>query len=241
MQKIVWNAKTILNKEKTKQNDFVKKKRSGILEYLLIFLEGIASFISPCLLPMLPIYIAYFTGEKENNLKGAIANSAGFVLGFTIVFLILSIFASQLGSVISGNMKYLKIIFGILIILFGLNYIDVLKIKFLNNVTNMKFDTNNLNFFKSILFGTIFSISWTPCIGTFLSSALLLIAKNQDLLKGIILILLYSIGLGIPFIISTILIEKLKTVFDIIKKNYGIIRKISGGLLIFMGIYTIFF
>ena len=113
--------------------------------------------------------------------------------------------------------------------------------KFLNNVNTINFNTDNLNFFKSLLFGLFFSISWTPCIGTFLSSALLLIAKNQDLLKGIVLILIYSVGLGIPFIISTILIEKIKGIFNFVKKNYSIIRKISGVLLIGMGIYTMFF
>lgn len=211
------------------------------MEYLLIFLEGIASFISPCLLPVIPIYIAYFTGEKEKSLKSAIINSIGFVLGFTIVFMILSIFASQLGGFISANMRYFKILFGILIILFGLNYMEILKIKFLNKATSIEFDKKNLNFLKSILFGLIFSISWTPCIGAFLSSALLLIAKNQDMVKGIILILIYSVGLGIPFIISTILIEKIKGVFNFIKRNYGIIRKISGILLILMGLYTMIF
>ena len=94
---------------------------------------------------------------------------------------------------------------------------------------------------KSVLFGIIFSISWTPCIGTFLSSALLLIAKEQEIVKGIILMLLYSIGLGIPFILSVILIEKLKSIFDFIKKNYGVIKKISGVVLMIMGVYIIFF
>lgn len=83
-----------------------------------------------------------------------------------------------------------------------------------------KIDTKNFNFFKAMLFGILFSVSWTPCIGTFLSSALLLIAKEQDMLKGIVIMLLYYIGLGIPFIISAILIEKLKNVFDFIKKHY---------------------
>lgn len=211
------------------------------MEYLLIFLEGIASFISPCLLPMLPIYMAYFTGDKEKNIKNAVINSCGFVIGFTVVFLILSIFASSFGGFISENMKYIKIVFGILIIIFGLNYMEFFKIKFLEKTSNIKFDTQSLNFFKAILFGIIFSISWTPCIGTFLSSALLLIAKNQELVKGIILIIIYSLGLGIPFIISTFLIEKAKGIFNLIKKNYNVIRKISGVLLIIMGIYTMIF
>ena len=141
----------------------------------------------------------------------------------------------------SSNIRYIKIFFGIVIILLGLNYMGLLKIKFLNKSNMKKIDTKNFNFFKAMLFGILFSISWTPCIGTFLSSALLLIAKEQDIFKGIIMMLLYSIGLGIPFIISAILIEKLKNVFDFIKKHYDVIKRISGVILIIAGIYMIFF
>ena len=211
------------------------------MDYILTFLEGIASFISPCLLPMVPIYISYFIGEDDNNNKKAILNSIGFVLGFTTVFLILSIFASKLGAILSTNIRYIKIFFGVVIILFGLNYMGVLNIKFLNKSKTKNMNTKNFNFIKAILFGILFSISWTPCIGTFLSSALLLIAKEQNILKGIILMLLYSIGLGIPFIISAILIEKLKNVFDFIKKHYDVIKRISGAILIGAGVYMIFF
>ena len=211
------------------------------MDYILIFLEGIASFISPCLLPMLPIYISYFMGEEENNKKKVVINSIGFVLGFTIVFLILSIFASTLGNLVSEYIKYIKIVFGIIIIFLGLNYMGVLKLNFLNKTKQVKANTKNLNFFKTIMFGILFSISRTPCIGTFLSSALLLIAKEQELLKGIILMFIYSIGLGIPFIISAVLIEKMKEIFDFIKKNYTKVKIISGLILIGMGIYTIFF
>ena len=211
------------------------------MEYLLIFLEGIASFISPCVLPMIPIYIVYFTGKEEKNLKKAVINSIGFVLGFTFIFLLLSVFTSTFGNIVSKNMQYFKIVFGILIIIFGLNYMEVFKIKFLNKTKNIKMNIEKLNFLKAILFGIVFTISWTPCVGAFLSSALLLIAKNQNIMKGITLIIIYSIGLGIPFIISTILIEKLKTLFTFIKKHYGLIKKMSGLLLIVMGIYIIFF
>jgi len=211
------------------------------MNYVLTFLEGIASFISPCLLPMVPIYISYFIGENDKKNNRVLLNSIGFVLGFTIVFLVLSIFASQLGSVLSDNIKYIEIFFGIIIILFGLNYMEIFKIDFLNRMSNKKFNTKNFNFFKAMLFGILFSISWTPCIGTFLSSALLLIANQQDMLKGLLMMLLYSFGLGIPFIISAVLIDKLKNVFDFIKRHYGIIKKISGIILIIAGGYIIFF
>lgn len=118
---------------------------------------------------------------------------------------------------------------------------ELIKIKFLNKSKGVNTKTKNLNFIKSIIFGMLFSISWTPCIGTFLASALLLIAKNQDMVKGILLMLVYGIGLGIPFIISAALLEKLKEVFNFVKKHYDIIKKISGIILIVMGIYMIFF
>lgn len=211
------------------------------MDYILTFLEGIASFISPCVLPMLPIYISYFAGADNKKTSKAVINAIGFVLGFTIVFLVLSIFASKIGALISNNIKYIKIIFGIIIILLGLNYMEILKLKFLNRSKGMKANVSNLNFIKAVIFGILFSATWTPCIGTFLSSALLLIAKQQDMIKGIFLMLVYSIGLGIPFIISVVLMEKLKELFDIIKNNYTKIKKISGIILIIMGIYTIFF
>ena len=211
------------------------------MDYLFTFIEGIASFISPCVLPMLPIYISYFIGEDNKKVSKAVINSIGFVLGFTIVFIVLSILASRLGGIISNNIKYVKILFGIIIILLGLNYMEILKIKLLNKTKGINKKVKDLNFFKALIFGMLFSISWTPCIGTFLASALLLIAKNQDMVKGILLMLIYSVGLGIPFIISAVLLEKLKEVFDFVKKHYDIIKKISGVILIIMGIYMIFF
>lgn len=211
------------------------------MEYLFTFLEGIASFISPCILPMLPIYISYFLGKEEKSTKNAIINSCGFVLGLTIVFLLLSIFASQFGTVISENMKYIKIAFGILIIVLGLNYMEIFNLKIINKTKGINNKFKSLNFIKSLMFGMIFSVTWTPCIGTFLSSALLLVASQQDMIKGIILMLLYSIGLGIPFVLSAIFMEKLREIFNFIKRNYNYIKKISGIILIVMGIYMIFF
>lgn len=210
------------------------------MDYIFTFLEGIASFISPCLLPMVPIYISYFIGEDNKKTSKAVVNSIGFVLGFTMVFLILSVFASKFGNLVLEKIRFIKILFGILIIILGFNYMGILKFNFLNKTKGIKFNTNNFNFFKAILFGILFSISWTPCIGAFLSSALMLIATNQNTVKGIILMLIYSLGIGIPFIISVILIEKLKTMFNFIKKNYNIIKIVSGIILILMGIYIIF-
>ena len=208
------------------------------MEYVLTFLEGIASFISPCILPMLPIYISYFAGKEKQKGK-ALINSIGFVLGFSIIYLTFAILANKLGMALTNIINNIKILFGIVIIILGLNYIEILNIKFLNKLGGIQIKIKEFNFIKSVIFGILFSISLTPCIGTFLSSALLLIANETTLIKGIILIILYCMGLGIPFILSSILIERLKKVFNFIKNNYKIIKLISGIILIFMGIYVI--
>lgn len=209
------------------------------MDYIFTFLEGIASFISPCILPMLPIYISYFLGKENKSTKKAIINSVAFTLGFTTVFVILSIFASQISIIFGNRLKYIKILFGIIVILLGLNYTGILRLNFINKSSNINYKAKDLNFIKSLLFGAVFAVSWTPCIGTFLSSALLLVAKQNSMARGILLILVYSLGLGIPFVVSTIFIEKLKDLFTVIKKNYKIIKIICGIILILMGIYMI--
>ncbi len=209
------------------------------MNFLIIFIEGIASFLSPCVLPMLPMYVSYFAGQ-DKNLKKTIINSLGFVLGFTIIFVLLGIFASTLGKLITANSKYINILFGSIIILFGMHYMGILNIKILNKSKGIKKNKDNLSFFSSIIFGMIFSVCWTPCVGVFLSSALMMSATSENILKGGMMLLIYSIGLGIPFIITSIFLERLKDTFNSIKKHYNIINKIAGIILIFSGILIIF-
>ncbi len=209
------------------------------MNFLIIFIEGIASFLSPCVLPMLPMYVSYFAGQ-DKNLKKTIINSLGFVLGFTIVFVLLGVFASTLGKLITANSQYINILFGSIIILFGMHYMGILNIKILNKSKGIKKNKDNLSFFSSIIFGMIFSVCWTPCVGVFLSSALMMSATSENILKGGMMLLIYSIGLGIPFIITSIFLERLKDTFNSIKKHYNIINKIAGIILIFSGILIIF-
>ena len=210
------------------------------MEYFLTFLEGIASFISPCLLPMLPIYISYFSGSDSEKNK-ALKNSIAFVLGFSLIFIILAILSNLMGIFLTQYLKYIKYAFGVLIIFLGLNYMEIFKFKLFSKFKKFNSDVKDMGIIKAFIFGIMFSISMTPCVGTFLSSALLLIANQDSLLKGTILIVLYCLGLGIPFIISSLLIDKLKNVFNVIKKNYKKVKIISGTILIIMGIYLIFF
>lgn len=208
------------------------------MDYLLIFIEGFASFISPCVLPMLPMYISYFAGQ-DKSLKKTIINALGFILGFTILFILLGVFASTLGKIIQKYIYYINIVFGIIIILFGLHYMGILRIKILNKTKGIKRKEEDLSFFSSILFGILFSICWTPCVGVFLSSALIMSATYGCITQGVIMLFLYSLGLGIPFIITAIFLEKLKTTFQLIKNNYNIINKIAGIILIISGIIVI--
>ena len=210
------------------------------MEYFLTFLEGIASFISPCLLPMLPIYISYFSGSDSEKNK-ALKNSIAFVLGFSLIFIILAILSNLMGIFLTQYLRYIKYAFGVLIIFLGLNYMEIFKFKLFSKFKKFNSDVKDMGIIKAFIFGIMFSISMTPCVGTFLSSALLLIANQDSLLKGTILIVLYCLGLGIPFIISSLLIDKLKNVFNVIKKNFKKVKIISGIILIIMGIYLILF
>lgn len=206
------------------------------MQYFVSFLEGVITFISPCLLPMLPVYVSYFAGGGERETKKTVKNSLGFVLGFTVVFVAMGALAGTLGSFLQKYKIAVNIVTGLVVIFFGLNFLGVFKINIFKG-TNNKVRTDNLGFFSSMLFGMVFSIGWTPCVGAFLGSALMLASQQGKALTGIIMLLLYSLGLGIPFVISAVLIDKLKGAFNFIKKNYKIINIVCGVLLILVGIF----
>lgn len=209
------------------------------MDYVLSFIEGIITFISPCLLPMLPIYISYFAGGEaagRSKKKRALSNALGFVLGFTVVFVLLGAAAGTFGSFVKEHEAVLNIAGGIIVIIFGLSFMGALDIGFLNRTKKLDLRINTYNFFTSILFGFIFAIGWTPCVGAFLGSALILAASSRSVIKGIAMLLLFSAGLGIPFIVSAVLIEKLNKAFDAIKKHYRIIKIVSGALLVAVGV-----
>ena len=207
------------------------------MDYLITFLEGIITFVSPCLLPMLPIYISYFAAQKEaDNKYATFINALGFVIGFTLVFTSLGAFAGTVGSILREYSTAVNILAGIIVILFGLNFMELIHIPFINTSRQVETEVLNMNIISAILFGIVFSVSWTPCVGAFLGSALMLAATSGESLRGILLLLCFSLGLGIPFIISAILIENLKLVFDFIKRNYRTINFISGILLVVVGL-----
>lgn len=204
------------------------------MQYLISFLEGIITFISPCLLPMLPIYISYFAGGGERTVKKTMTGAAGFVLGFTLVFVAMGALAGTLGSFLTKYQTWVNVIGGLIVILFGLNYMGLLKLNLFRGI--QKTGAMGGGFWGSVLFGIIFSIGWTPCVGAFLGSALMLASQQGHVVEGSLMLLTYSLGLGVPFLVSALLIDQLKGAFNWVKSHYDVINKVCGGLLILVGI-----
>ena len=205
------------------------------MQYLIVFREGIITFISPCLLPMLPIYISYFAGSKAQDTKKTLLHAFGFVLGFTLVFMALGALAGTLGSFLTVHQRAVNLICSLIVIFFGLHFLGVFKLNlFRGSRTAVR--THELGFFSAMALGFIFSLSWTPCVGAFLGSALMLASQQGHVLSGMLMLLVYSLGLGLPFLLSAMLIDRLKSAFDWIKGHYAIIQLLSGGFLILVGV-----
>ena len=205
------------------------------MQYLISFLEGIITFISPCLLPMLPIYVSYFAGGQR-SVRKTLTGALGFVLGFTLVFVAMGALAGTVGGFLKSHQTAVNIVSGVVVILFGLNFLGVLRLQLFRGGMAGGTAVRTPGFFSSVLFGLIFSLGWTPCVGAFLGSALLLASQQGCVWTGVWMLLAYSLGLGVPFMVSALLIDQLKSAFDWIKRHYSIINAVSGGLLIVVGI-----
>lgn len=206
------------------------------MQYLVSFLEGIITFLSPCLLPMIPIYLSYFAGGGERSVKRTVAGVLGFVLGFTAVFVTMGALAGTLGGFLSRYQTWVNLVCGLVVIFFGLNYLGVLKLNLFRGGGG-EMTKDSLDFFSAAVFGMVFSVGWTPCVGVFLGSALMLASQQGSMMQGIWMLLCYSAGLGVPFLLSAVLIDQLKGAFAWVKRNYGIINRISGIALIIVGIF----
>ena len=203
------------------------------MQYIISFFEGILTFISPCLLPMLPVYISYFAGGQQNSRK-TLTNALGFILGFTVLFTAMGALAGTVGSFLSKYQMVVNILSGLVVVFFGLNIMGIIKLNLFKGSARMQ--VGNLGFFSSFVFGMVFSIGWTPCVGAFLGSALMLASQQGHVLEGTLMLLSYSLGLGIPFLLSAVLIDQMKGAFAFIKRHYTMINYICGGLLVLMGI-----
>lgn len=205
------------------------------MQYMIAFLEGIITFISPCLLPMLPIYISYFAGGGERTTAKTLKGALGFVTGFTFVFVMLGALAGTVGAFLKEYQGAVNLVSGLIVIFFGLNFLGVFRLNLFKG-SRHTVNTDNMGFFSALLFGMIFSVGWTPCVGAFLGSALMLASQQGHVAEGMAMLLAYSLGLGIPFVLSAVLIDYLKSAFNWIKKNYRVINIVSGSLLVLIGI-----
>ena len=204
--------------------------------YLITFLEGLISFISPCMLPMLPVYVSYFAGntgtDNPAEKRHTVVRSLAFVLGFTLIFTSLGLFAGAIGGFLRQYRTAVNVVTGLIVILFGLSYLEVIRLPFFRGMGGMRSVTS---VFSALLFGMIYSVSLTPCVGAFLGSALMMASSGGQALTGGLLLLTYSLGLGVPFVISALLIERLTGVFGAIKKHYRVINLVCGIFLIAVG------
>lgn len=205
------------------------------MQYVIALLEGIITFISPCLLPMLPIYISYFAGGGQRRTGKTLNGALGFVAGFTVLFVAMGALAGTIGSFLREYQTAFNIVSGLIVVLFGLNFFGIFKLNLFKG-SRHAVKTGGMGFFSAFVFGVIFSVGWTPCVGAFLGSALMLASQQAHAVEGMLMLLAYSLGLGIPFILSAVLIDYLKGAFGWIKKNYAVINVVSGVALILVGI-----
>ena len=208
-------------------------------ELILALGAGLLSFLSPCVLPLIPGYISYVSGKSLNELleekKVNIAPIILFTVGFSLIFIAFWATSSLIGKILLNNSIELRIFSGLIIILFSLQIIGIINLNFLN--FEKRLDTQkSANVFSSVLVGMAFGFGWTPCIGPILGSILALAAVEQTLSKAVLLLLFYSLGLAIPFILSGFLIQKFMLISKNLKRNINIISKTGGFILLGTGI-----
>ncbi|MBQ9511088.1 MAG: cytochrome c biogenesis protein CcdA [Clostridia bacterium] len=203
------------------------------MQIFITFLEGIISFVSPCMLPMLPVYISYFASDGKGKRK-TVADAVAFVCGFTAVFCVMGVFAGTIGSFLTRYSVTVNIVCGVVVIILGLSYLDIIPLPFFRG---LKKGAKITGIFSAFVFGMVYSVSLTPCVGAFLGSALMLASTSASAPYGALLLFVYSLGLGIPFVLSAWLMEKLGGLFGFVKKHYKTINIVSGVFLIVVGIF----
>lgn len=205
------------------------------MQYLIAFLEGVITFISPCLLPMLPVYVSYFAGGGARSTGKTLKAALGFVAGFSLTFIALGTLAGTVGGFLRSHQTAVNVVSGLIVVFFGLNFLDIIRLNLFRGNSH-RVETGGLGFFSALVFGLVFSVGWTPCVGAFLGSALMLASQQGQALTGMLMLLAYSLGLGIPFVLSALLIDYLKSAFDWIKGHYRVINAVCGWLLVLMGL-----
>ncbi len=211
--------------------------------YAASFLAGIVTFVSPCVLPLIPAYISFITGaslEDLKNEKGSLArivlSSLFFIAGFSILFILLGASATYIGVLTGQKKDILRWAGGIIVIIFGLHISGILRLKFLYQEKRIEMKKPSFGYLGAFLLGIAFSAGWTPCVGPILSSILILASAQETVYEGMMLLAIYSAGLGLPFLLTALFINKALQVFEHVKKYYKIIEVVSGLILVLVGV-----
>ena len=213
---------------------------------IVALFAGLITFLSPCILPVIPSYLAFITGisveelsherDRKHARKTVITNSLLFILGFSIIFVLLGVSATFIGKFLARNIRWFEIFGGAFVILLGLNFAGVIRLKFLMREKRIHLQKKPIGFLGTVIVGMAFGAGWTPCVGPMLGAILTVAASTQDIFKGIVLLISYSVGLGIPFLISGLIVHKFFEHFQKIKRYFKVISTIGGILLIIIGI-----
>ncbi|MFC1725360.1 cytochrome c biogenesis CcdA family protein [candidate division KSB1 bacterium] len=211
------------------------------------FFAGIISFFSPCVLPLIPAYVSYITGisftdltEKKGNLFRIFISSLTFVLGFSVIFILLGASATFVSAFLVKNLNIIGKIAGVIIVIFGLHLIGIIRIKFLLYEKKVHSRGTKVSLLGTFIMGLAFAFGWTPCVGPILAGILAIAATKSSILNGVVLLAFYSAGLGIPFILTALATSTFVNLFGKVKKHFRKIEIISGVFLILVGILIFF-
>lgn len=213
--------------------------------YLAAFVAGILSFISPCVLPLIPGYISFVSGASLDDMRAergraargqVVATSLAFVLGFSLVFIALGASASAIGQFVFRNQPILGKIAGVVIIVFGLHTMGLFRLKFLEMEKRANAQRKPAGLLGALLVGIAFAFGWTPCIGPILAGILVVAGSRDTVAEGVLLLAIYSLGLGIPFLLTSLAIDRFFAVTARIRRHYHSIELVSGALLVAIGV-----
>lgn len=209
----------------------------SLLQCLATLVEGLITFISPCVLPMLPVYVLYFTGADEGGAQGrTLLRALCFVAGFTALFVALGVFAGALGTMLVTYQRQVNLLTGLTVVVFGLRYAGLLRIPLLERTVRPNVRVEAKGYLSCAVLGFVFAVGWSPCTGTFLGSAMMMAAGHGGTAAGVALLLCYSLGLAVPFVLCALLIDQLKGAFAVVKRHYAAINRVCGVFLIAIGV-----
>lgn len=218
--------------------------------YLAALFAGFISFISPCVLPLVPAYISFISGVSMDELRNAerqqqmtlrlMVSSLLFIGGFTLVFVLLGATATFVGGFLLQNLGIISKVAGVVLIIFGLHVAGLIKIPFLNYEARFQTGNKPTSAIGAILVGSAFAFGWTPCIGPILGGILAIAGSQETVGQGMLLLLVYSFGLGVPFFLTAIATQRLLRAMNRVKKHFKTIEIVSGGFLIVIGVMMVF-